>query len=60
MATLEQCQRSYDAMTPEEEPDNSCPICGSVVDIKDLIVTCKDCGFTISYVEHQDWEDDIV
>jgi hypothetical protein len=42
MATFEQCQRAYDNMSPPEDDDNECPICGGSISADDDGWKCDD------------------
>lgn len=61
MASFEQCQREYDAMTPYDHEDDLCPECeeGTMKfnDI-DSAWVCLYCGYSeYLHYEDQDYED---
>jgi ribosomal protein S27AE len=54
MATFEQCQRKYDAQTPDE-PDE-CPECGALIKLHVDQWRCEECTWVQDCLEPEEVE----
>ena len=53
MATFDQCQREYDAMTPPDHDEDECPNCGALIKKVRDGVKCMECDWDF-YPDYDD------